>query len=130
MRVTVLTGILLLATPAYAANMSEECDVHTCYATLPDAMMGSWGMGDEEGIMDRAGPDEGDFYVAKDKYNGVDDTCTILHVEKLSENVYTVQARCIYSGGSDPPGPDDPPARIETDEFELKGCFASEFMST
>jgi hypothetical protein len=44
MRVTVLAGILLLlAAPAYADE-------------LPDAMMGDWGMGDETGQMERAGP--------------------------------------------------------------------------
>jgi hypothetical protein len=45
MRVTVLAGILLLlAAPACAAD------------SLPDAMMGDWGMGDETGQMERAGP--------------------------------------------------------------------------
>ena len=55
MRATVLAGILLLlAAPACAADL------------LPDAMMGDWGMGDETGQMERAGPDSGDFHVDKD----------------------------------------------------------------
>jgi len=102
MRVTVLVGILLLlAAPAHAADI------------LPDAMMGSWGMG---GQMERAGPDSGDFHVDKDWYAGVDDRCEILKVEKQAENLYTVQARCSYDGNDD-----SIPSRIDTDEFELLG---------
>jgi hypothetical protein len=104
MRVAVLAGILLLlAAPAYADE-------------LPDAMMGDWGMGDETGQMERAGPDSGDFHVDKDWYAGVDDRCEILKVEKQAENLYTVQARCAYDGNDD-----SIPSRIDTDEFELLG---------
>ena len=98
MRVTVLAGILLLlAAPACAAD------------SLPDAMMGDWGMGDETGL-------SGDFHVDKDWYAGVDDRCEILKVEKQAENLYTVQARCAYDGNDD-----SIPSRIDTDEFELLG---------
>jgi hypothetical protein len=104
MKVTVLAGMLLLAAPAYAAD------------SLPDVMLGNWTMGDEEGIMDRADKDSADFLVEKDKYYAVDDACTILHVEKLAENSYLVQARCAYDGA-------DPsiPSEIYVSEFELKG---------
>src|SRR4029077_19651649 len=34
-----------------------------------------WGMGDETGQLERAGPDSGDFHVDKDWYAGVDDRC-------------------------------------------------------
>jgi hypothetical protein len=106
MRVTVLAGILLLlAASAYASD------------SLPDAMMGDWSMGDEEGIMDRAGPDSGDFEVKKDYYYAVDTACKILHVERLTKGSYIVQASCYYEG-------DDPPSVFhitDTSEFELKG---------
>ena len=75
MRVTVLAGMLLLAAPAYAED------------TLPDAMMGYWSMGDEDGIMERA-DSPSDFIVEKDKYYTVDDVCTILHIEKLTGTSY------------------------------------------
>jgi len=102
-KLLLLTGMMLaVAAPAHAAD------------SLPDAMMGSWSLGDEEGIMERVGPDSGDFYVAKDKCTGVDDECTILHVEKLAENLYTVQASCAYPDGGGP-------ATIDTSEFELLG---------
>jgi hypothetical protein len=123
MKTFLLAGILLLlAAPPYVGTRigghraEDDTPAHVVVDSLPDAMMGSWNMGDEEGIMDRAGPDGGDFFVEKDKYSGVDDVCTILHVEKLSAYVYTVQARCAYDG-------DDPliKPRIETDEFELVG---------
>ena len=68
--------------------------------------------------MERAGPDSGDFNVEKNAYYGVDTECTILHVEKRSKNVYTVQARCKYPEDIDPP---PFPPYTETDEFELKG---------
>jgi hypothetical protein len=113
-----LAGMLAFAAPAYAAeDMSKECDVHTCYQTLPDAMVGNWSMGDEEGIMDRAGPDSGDFEVKKDHYYAVDTACKILHVERLTKGSYIVQASCYYEG-------DDPPSVFhitDTSEFELKG---------
>ena len=48
---------------------------------------GDWGMGDETGQMERAGPDSGDFHVDKDWYAGVDDRCEILKVEKQAENL-------------------------------------------
>ena len=106
MKRLLLAGILLLlAAPAHAAD------------TLPDAMMGSWGMGDEEGIMDRAGPDSGDFEVKKDYHYAVDTACKILHVERLTKGSYIVQASCYYEG-------DDPPSVwpiTDTSEFELKG---------
>jgi hypothetical protein len=103
MRVTVLAGILLLATPAHAADK------------LPDAMMGNWSMGDEEGIMERVDKDKADFIVEKDKYYAVDAVCTILHTTKMSEYDYIVQSRCAFDG-------DDPliEPRTGTSEFELK----------
>ena len=59
---------------------------------------------------------EADFHLTKDTYDAVDDICTILKVEKQSENLYTVQARCDFDGK-------DPliPSTIRTDEFELVG---------
>jgi hypothetical protein len=101
MRVTVLAGmLLLLAAPAYADE-------------LPDAMLGSWTMGDEEGIMDRTDKESGDFVVEKDAYYAVDTACTILHVEKL-ENSYIVQSTCMYDSGEPNGGPDAPfPAHTE-----------------
>jgi hypothetical protein len=105
MRVTVLAGILLLlAAPAHADPQ------------LPDAMMGSWTMADEEGIMDRTSPDSGDFDVKKDYYYAIDTACKILHVERVG-NSYIVQASCYYEGG---PPPSVLPV-TDTSEFELKG---------
>ena len=77
-------------------------------------------MGNEEGIMDRAGPDSGDFEVKKDYYYAVDTACKILHVEKLTDTSYLVQASCYYEG-------DDPPSVLlitDTSEFEIReiGC--------
>ena len=103
MRVTVLAGmLLLLAAPAYAED------------TLPDAMVGSWTMGDEEGIMECA-DQPSDFIVEKDKYYTVDDVCTILHIEKLG-NSYMVQARCDYEGNDSLI-----PGKVYDSEFEMKG---------
>ena len=115
MRRMLLAGMIAFAAPAYAEDVSKDGDVHTCYQSLPDAMLGSWTMGDEEGIMERADKDHGDFLVEKDKYYTVDDVCTILHIEKLG-NSYMVQARCDYEG-------DDPliPGKIYDSGFEMKG---------
>ena len=109
MKKLLLAGVMLaFASPAYAE------------VQLPDAMLGSWSMGDEEGIMDRTDKDSGDFVVEKDAYYAVDTACTIVHIEKL-ENSYIVQASCAYDDGgvgdSDPPFP----PTINTSEFEMKG---------
>ena len=109
MKKLLLAGVMLaFAFPAYAAD------------TLPDAMLGNWTMGDEEGVMDRADKDSGDFFVEKDTYYAVDTICAIKHVEKLG-NSYIVQAICKYDSGDvddkDAPFPPTP----NTSEFEMKG---------
>jgi hypothetical protein len=83
--VTVLAGaLLLLAAPAYAED------------TLPDSMMGSWSMADIDGIMERVDKDHDDFFVDKEAFYAVDTKCTFLHIKKLTETSYMVQASCAY----------------------------------
>jgi hypothetical protein len=79
-------AMLVFAAPAYAAD------------TLPDAMIGGWGFEPNGGEGMVRAPDGGDFFIEKDKYSGVDNDCTILKVEKLAENLYTVQASCLDYG--------------------------------
>lgn len=110
-----LAGMMLAFAASAHAEVSYEGDKPWLQETqLPDAMMGSWSLGHEEGIMERVGADSGDFNVEKDKYSGVDSERKILHVEKLAENLYTVQASCAYPDGGGP-------ATIDTSEFELLG---------
>jgi hypothetical protein len=64
--------------------------------TMPDAMLGYWNfLSSNDGTGARVNEGEEDLYVKKDKYYGVDDECTIMHVDKLRENLYKVQANCI-----------------------------------
>jgi hypothetical protein len=105
MKTFLLAGMIAFAAPAYAVE-------------LPDAMMGSWTMGDEEGIMDRAGKDTGDFLVEKEHYYAVDTACDILHIEKIG-NSYIVQANCHFDDSGGPDSSYQP--HTETSEFEMKG---------
>ena len=59
-------------------------------------MIGWWSETGDRMPMVRSKEGEGGFHLTKDSYDAVDDICTILKVEKQTENLYTVQARCDY----------------------------------
>jgi hypothetical protein len=111
--VTLLTLFLIAAAIIISTAFAMAQD------TLPAAMMGNWTMADEEGIMNRADKDSGDFLVEREHYYAVDTACDILRIEKLTVTSYLVQASCHYDDESVNPPPFPP--QVSTSEFELKG---------
>lgn len=105
MRAILLAGMIAFAAPVYAAE-------------LPDEMLGSWSMGDEQGIMDRVPDDQADFDVQRDRYHTVDFECEIKYVSAMMREhpFYLVQAVCHYDGGDDVY-----PPKTNLSEFEMVG---------
>lgn len=99
------TALLVAYLPAYARYDLPD--------PMPDALLGDWTSRSEGAeTLVRSPPNHADFHIDKDSYGAEDHECTVLKVEKLAANLYTVQASCTVV---------DQPDAVETNEFELRG---------